>query len=67
MTVIALRRKPAYTPSLPPVRCMTPGHEDREARHYPGGRLCEDCLPVAPARSRSGAETTREPTIGDQR
>ena len=61
MTVIALRRKPAYTPSLPPVRCMTPGHEDREARHYPGGRLCEDCLPV---RSRPGAET---PTEGDPR
>ena len=45
-TVIPLRRKPAYTPSLPPVRCMTPGHEDREARHYPGGRLCPACLPV---------------------
>ena len=66
MTVIALRRKPAYTPSLPPVRCMTPGHEDREARHYPGGRLCEDCLPVAPVRSRPGAGPETTTNLGDQ-
>ena len=38
--------EPAYTPMGPPVQCMTPGHEDREARLYPGGRLCKDCLPV---------------------
>ena len=37
--------EPAYTPMGPPVRCMTPGHQDREARLYPGGRLCKDCLP----------------------
>ena len=40
--------EPAYTPMGPPVRCMTPGHEDREARLYPGGLLCKDCLPVRP-------------------
>ncbi len=27
--------EPAYTPMGPPVRCMTPGHEDREGRLYP--------------------------------
>jgi hypothetical protein len=47
-TVTPLRRKPAYTPMGPPVQCMTPGHGDitrYPARSYPGGRLCEDCLP----------------------
>ncbi len=37
--------EPAYTPMGPPVQCMTPGHEDREGRLYPGGLLCKDCLP----------------------
>jgi hypothetical protein len=44
--VSAIQARPAYTPSQPAVRCMTPGHEDREARLYPGGHLCGDCLPV---------------------
>lgn len=57
MTVIPLRRKPAYTPLNPPATCMTPGHEDREARHYPGGRLCEDCLPVTPLQDGSRDQT----------
>ena len=43
MTVIPLNRKPAYTPLDPPGRCMTPGHEERDARHYPGGWLCSEC------------------------
>jgi hypothetical protein len=49
VTVIPLRREPAYTPMGPPGRCMTPGHEDiakHPARPYPGGLLCKDCLPV---------------------
>lgn len=43
-TVVPLRRKPAYTPMNPPGQCMTPGHEDREARNYPGGWLCTGCI-----------------------
>lgn len=46
MTETTLRPEPAYTPMGTPVRCMTPGHEDRPARLYPGGLLCKDCLPV---------------------
>lgn len=42
--VIPLHRKPAYTPIDPPGRCMTPGHEDDEARLYPGGWLCDPCI-----------------------
>ena len=43
---------PAYIPMGPPVWCMTPGHEDREARLYPGGHLCKDCIrAVADARN----------------
>lgn len=42
--VIPLARKPAYTPLDEPGRCQTPGHEDRPARVYPGGRLCEGCI-----------------------
>lgn len=48
-TVVPLRRPPAYTPLDPPGRCQTPGHEDREARHYPGGRLCEPCIAASRA------------------
>ena len=44
MTVIPPARKPAYTPLDEPTTCMTPGHEDREARCYPGGRLCDECI-----------------------
>lgn len=50
MTVILLARKPAYEPMGPPVQCMTPGHGDitrYPARPYPGGLLCERCLPRA--------------------
>ena len=39
--VIPLARKPAYTPLDEPGTCLTPGHEDRRARCYPGGRLCD--------------------------
>lgn len=44
MTVIPLQRKPSYEPLDPPGRCQTPGHEDKEARRYPGGRLCDQCI-----------------------
>ena len=53
--------EPAYTPMGTPVRCMTPGHEDREARLYPGGRLCKDCLPRKTA-TRGGPMSTTEQT-----
>jgi hypothetical protein len=46
-------RRPAYTPLDEPTTCMTPGHEDRPARCYPGGRLCEDCLPRTAGDSRN--------------
>jgi len=53
--VIPLRRNtaPAYTPMDPPVQCQTPGHEDIKrypARLRPGGRICEECLPVRDTR-----------------
>ena len=37
-------KSPAYTPLDKPGRCQTPAHEDREARSYAGGRLCDDCI-----------------------
>lgn len=49
--IIPLARKPAppaCTPMGPPVRCVTPGHDDiteYPARPRPGGQLCERCLP----------------------
>jgi hypothetical protein len=44
VTAIPLHREPAYTPLDKPGRCQTPGHEDQEARSYPGGRLCDPCI-----------------------
>jgi hypothetical protein len=43
-TVTPLRQEAAYTPLDKPGRCQTPGHEDQEARSYPGGRLCDPCI-----------------------
>ena len=62
-TVVPLRRKrePAYTPLDPPSRCQTPGHEGREARRYPGGRLCPDCLPAGPARKPAATREDQTP------
>ena len=44
MSTVVPLRKPAYTPMGPPGRCMTPGHEGQDARLYPGGRLCDQCI-----------------------
>ena len=52
-TVVPLRC-PAYTPLDPPGRCQTPGHQGREARVYPGGRLCDRCI----EKSRAAYATT---------
>ncbi len=58
-TVIPLRRKAAYTPLDPPGSCMTPGHEDRPAGHYPGGWLCDHCIGASRRAYRGGSETER--------
>ena len=53
-------RKPAYTPMGPPVVCMTPGHGDitrYPARPRPGGRLCEECLPMTAGDNRNERTT----------
>ena len=39
-----------YTPLGPePGFCSSPGHGDRPARDYPGGRLCPECAEAAAA------------------
>ena len=58
-TVVPLRRKPAYTPSDPPARCQTPGHEGRDARRYAGGRLCDECIEASRQAYRSDERTER--------
>ena len=64
--VIPFGPKPAYAPMDKPVRCMTPGHEDREARCYPGGRLCDHCITASRAAMNSDENqqlTTRRPEM----
>ena len=55
--VIPLTRKAAYTPLDPPGSCMTPGHEDRPAGHYPGGWLCDHCIRASRRACRSSNDT----------
>jgi len=60
MTVVPLRRKPAYTPLDPPTRCQTPGHEGRDARRYAGGRLCDPCIEASRRAMTRSNETPEE-------
>lgn len=54
---VQLQRRPAYEPLDDPGRCQTPGHEDREARRYPGGRLCDPCITASRAAMNRSDET----------
>jgi hypothetical protein len=50
--VINLDSRRKREPAPPRHKCMTPGHEDRPARLFPGGTFCQDCVTSRESRPR---------------